>query len=440
MYSNLKRRQTWTGILGTAISLVVPVQAQNSVTTSQPTASVTILDSTKDQDGLVGSVRRVKIQSAKLELKSGQLLEGPLQLLEITTYGLSGNRIDNASYPVAQSSVGKEEYKYNDKGNIIEMTLRGNDGSILSRENYEYEFDTFANWRKMVTSLVLFENGKLKHEPVEITYREIAYYFDASVAKMINYNPPVMLPTAPPKFPGLTKAVSHEIRPDISTMSELAKNERETLTRSNAEFNKAPKSNARPAAISLTPENDISAAVTRGTVPAPKETANSGPAARKGAVAYYEKGREYFDLGALNEAVESYQRSIELEPRSAEVYLSLGQAYLRLKKNQEAGRAFKQSTLLNPELAEAHYGLGLHYYAMSRHKNAADAFKRATLLRPGMAKAHYGLALTYQELGKVDALVAEFRILETLDRGLAKKLSDTVPEFNLPCRVAPFCK
>ncbi len=185
MYTNKKRRKTWTWVLITVIALAVPAHAQNGVAGGLPTASVSVLDSTKDQDGLVGSVRRVKVQSAKLELKSGQLLEGPLQLLEITTYGLNGNRIDNASYPVAQSSAGKEEYKYNDRGNIIEMTLRGNDGSILSRENYEYEFDTFGNWRKMVTSLVVFENGELKHEPIEVTYREIAYYFDDSVAKIV---------------------------------------------------------------------------------------------------------------------------------------------------------------------------------------------------------------------------------------------------------------
>lgn len=458
MYSNSKRRKTWTWVLGTVITLVVPVQAQNSVAGGQPTASVTILDSTKDQDGLVGSVRRVKIQSAKLEFKSGQLLEGPLQLLEITTYGLSGNRIDNVSYPVASYSVGKEEYEYNDRGNIIKMTLRGNDGSILSRENYEYEFDTFGNWRKMVTSLVLFEDGELKHEPVEVTYRELAYYFDDSVAKIVNpISPPIMLPTHSSTFPGLANAVSPEIRPDKVTGFDRSPlfevggeppelpgpaktNESGTLTRSKAEYDKAPDSKAGPAPISSTPADGISAEVTRGTVPAPKETANIVPAARQGAVAYYEKGREYFDLGALKEAVDSYQRSLELEPRSAEVYLSLGHAYLRLKNNQEAGKAFKQATLLNPEMAEAHYGLGLHYFSMGRDKNAADAFKRATLLRPNMAKAHYGLALAYQELGKLDALIAEFRILETLDRGLAKKLSDTVPEFNLPCRVAPFCK
>jgi hypothetical protein len=50
-----------------------------------------------------------------------------------------------------------------------------------------------------------------------------------------------------------------------------------------------------------------------------------------------------------------------------------------------------------------------------------------------MAKAHYGLALAYQELGKDDALIAEFRILQTLDANLAKKLAQAFPESNLPC-------
>jgi Tfp pilus assembly protein PilF len=457
MYSSSKRLNICALVLTTVISLVVPVQAQKTVTGRQP-ASVTILDSTKDQDGLVGSVRRVKIQSAKLEFRSGQLVEGPPQLLEVTTYGLGGNRIDNLTYPVASSSVGKEEYKYNDRGHIIEMTLRSNDGSILSREKYEYEFDTFGNWRKMVTSLVLFENGKIKHEPVEVTYRELAYYFDDSIAKIVNpISPPIVLPTPSSRFPGRANAVSSELQlarvrgSDRPLLFEVggeppelpapAKNEREALTRSNAKSNKPPTSKAEPAAISLTPANGISAGVTSRTVPAPKETGNKSDwAARKGALAYYEKGREYFDLGALKEAVTFYQRSLELEPRSAEVYLSLGHAYLKLQNNQEAGKAFQHATLLNPNLAEAHYGLGLYNFKMRRNKNAADAFKRATVLRPDMAKAHYGLALAYQELGKLDALIAEFRILENLDRSLAKKLSETFPEFIQPCRVPPFCK
>lgn len=422
MYTKSKKRVTWTWVLVTVVILVTPAHAQNSVTGGQPTASVSVLDSTKDQDGLVGSVRRVKIQSAKLEVESGQLREGQLQLLEITTYGLNGDRIDNASYPVGHSSVGKEEYKYNDKGNIIEMTLRSVDGSILSREKYEYEFDTFGNWKKMVTSLVLFENGELRYEPVEVTYREIAYYYDDSVANLVkSVSPRTAPPPASDRLSGFANLVGPDLQTGIMSHSD------------------------RPIMIDLDgeppePSNALSAGVRRSTVSAANETANTVPPASKMALAYYEKGREYSDLGALKEAVESYQRSLELEPQRGEVYLSLGDAYFRLKNYKEAGKAFKQATQLNPEMAEAHYGLGLHYFVVNRYKNAADAFNRATLLRPDMGKAHYGLALAYQELGKLDGMIAELRILETLDPSLAKKLSDTVPQFNLPCRVPAFCK
>src|ERR1043165_8771380 len=171
-------------LLGPVLTFIAPVQAQNSVTASARPA-ISVLDSTKEQDGLVGSVRRVKTESAKIEIKDGREVEGPPQLVEITTYGLKGNRIENTSYPIPGSLVGKEEYKYDDRGNITEMTLRDERGAIINREAYTYEFDKFGNWTKMVTSLVVFENGALKREPVEVTHRTVTYYFDESVAKAV---------------------------------------------------------------------------------------------------------------------------------------------------------------------------------------------------------------------------------------------------------------
>lgn len=172
-------------LLSSFLALGLPTPAQNSGSSVQPAAYVTILDSTKAQDGLIGSVRRVQTETAKLEPKAGSLTEGQRQLLEVTTYNLKGNRIDNASYPLAGSPIGKEEYKYDRKGNIVEMTLRGDDGSIISRETYKYEFDDIGNWTKMVTSLVVFEGGELRYEPVEVTYRTITYYYDQTVAKIV---------------------------------------------------------------------------------------------------------------------------------------------------------------------------------------------------------------------------------------------------------------
>ena len=114
-------------------------------------------------------MRRVKTETAKIELKDGQPVEGPPQLVEITTYGIKGNRVENTSYPIEGGPVGKEEYKYDERGNITEMTVRDDRGAILSREAYSYEFDKLGNWTKMVTSLVVFENGELKREPIEVT-------------------------------------------------------------------------------------------------------------------------------------------------------------------------------------------------------------------------------------------------------------------------------
>src|SRR5688572_7436744 len=169
----------WTAVL----TIVVPTRAQESIVPLRP--AITVLDSTKEQDGLIGSVRRVKTETARIELKDGRAVEGPTQLVEITTYGIKGNRIENTSYPIGGGLVGKEEYKYDERGNITEMTVRDDRGSIVNREAYSYEFDKFGNWTKMVTSLIVFENGKLKREPVEVTYRTLTYYFDDNIAKIV---------------------------------------------------------------------------------------------------------------------------------------------------------------------------------------------------------------------------------------------------------------
>ena len=164
-----------------------PAKAQDvklpAVVSTRP--AIPVLDSTKEQDGLLGSVRRVKTETAKIELKDGRPVEGLPQLVEITTYGIKGNRVENTSYPIEGGPVGKEEYKYDERGNITEMTVRDDHGAIVSREAYSYEFDKFGNWTKMVTSLVVFENGELKREPIEVTYRTITYYFDDTVAKIV---------------------------------------------------------------------------------------------------------------------------------------------------------------------------------------------------------------------------------------------------------------
>jgi hypothetical protein len=148
------------------------------------TASVARLPgSDKERDGLIGHVNQVRTETARLFNRSGKLSEGPRQLMELTSYDAVGNRVETTYYLVSGNTTsGKEEYEYDDKGNIRAMTLRGADDSILSKETYQYEFDAVGNWTKMTTSNVIFDGGKLTTQPAEVTYRRITYYYDKAIA------------------------------------------------------------------------------------------------------------------------------------------------------------------------------------------------------------------------------------------------------------------
>jgi tetratricopeptide repeat protein len=420
-------------LLGPVLTFTAPVEAQNSVTASARPA-ISVLDSTKDQDGLVGSVRRVKTETARIEVKDGHPIEGPAQLVEVTTYGIKGNRIENTSYPLPGSLAGKEEYKYDERGNITEMTLRDDRGAILSREAYTYEFDKFGNWTKMVTNLVVFENGELKREPVEVTYRTVTYYFDDIVAKAVAASPKVVeTPANVVEAPGKVVEEPRSVSVPEPTLREvegigILGIEYETISAS------APKISGNPPSLEL----KSAPASAPASAPVAAAPATSAPALNP-AMDLYATGRSRFDAGDTKGAIDAFLQSIKLESGSAEIYLNLGHAYLKLQKDSDAIKAFKQSLKLNPDQPETQYGLGVASFRRGQFEQAIDAFKKAVALEPKMAKAHYGLTLAYQELGQSRGVIEHYRILERLDKNLARKVALTFPQYNFSCRQVQGC-
>lgn len=183
--------------------------------TSTPVAGGT--SGSREQDGLKGPVRRVRVETANIVTRNGKQVELPKSVIEVSTYDSTGRKIDSVAYPIEGSTApGKEEYKYDDKGNIIEMTLRGNDGSVLSQAKYTYDLDEFGNWKKMTTAIAVYENGAISYEPSEITYRTLTYYYGPPVPKPGVPAAPVTAPSkqrtdaeaqpAPTQPPGVSAA------------------------------------------------------------------------------------------------------------------------------------------------------------------------------------------------------------------------------------------
>jgi tetratricopeptide (TPR) repeat protein len=335
----------WTAVL----TFAVPSQAQDP----NVRASITVLDSTKEQDGLLGSVRRVKTESAKIELKDGRPVEGPAQLVELTTYGIKGNRIENTSYPLKGGLVGKEEYKYDERGNITEMTVRDDRGAILSREAYSYEFDKLGNWTKMTTSLVVFENGELKREPIEVTYRTVTYYFDDTVAKIVEK------PKTPnaPEVPQPTERVTDQQVLDPGALSTPA---------SSVKIESEPP----PAFV---PVKSVSSA---GNVNTDNTDANG----------LFLAGRDFLSQHKDREAIKAFKESIKLNPNVAEAQYGLGFANFRMGRFRDAADAFKKATTLEPRMAKAHYGLSLAYQELGMERQLLEEYRILETLDKTLAK------------------------------------------------------
>ena len=169
-----------------------PASAQTNATAKAGnTSAVTAVESDRSRDGLIGPVRRVRTEIAKLVAGDGRQTEGKHVLVEVAAYDVKGNKIENQYFPIAGGATltGKEVYKYDEKGNISEMTLLNPDGSLLSKEQYKYEFDFLGNWNKMTTSVAVVDSRGITFEPTEITYRSIMYYLDENMLKTMSGGP-----------------------------------------------------------------------------------------------------------------------------------------------------------------------------------------------------------------------------------------------------------
>lgn len=217
----------------------------------------------RSRDGLQGPVRRVRIETSKLMSKGGKLTEGARSVLETATYDMKGAKIDTAYFlGTGGSLTGKEVYKYDDRGNIVEMTLFNTDGSVLSKEKYEYEFDGMGNWTKMTTSVAVIENGQMSFEPSEVTYRIIAYYLEDATAKKLQ-----------------TASLSNNPTPSNASTLSGNTNAAANVAPASMVTNKpaAPAANVKPEVAAAMPQPKTNAAPAN-TTSTPKATAHNATA------------------------------------------------------------------------------------------------------------------------------------------------------------------
>lgn len=121
--------------------------------------------------------------------------------------------------------------------------------------------------------------------------------------------------------------------------------------------------------------------------------------------AWFQKGLELEETGApIDQAVEAYQKVLELNPSAAGALVNLGTIYYRQRKFAEAETYYRQAIEADATYPLAQFNLGNLYDEQGLLPEALDHYKRALALNPQYADAHFNLALLCERTG--DALKA----------------------------------
>lgn len=103
---------------------------------------------------------------------------------------------------------------------------------------------------------------------------------------------------------------------------------------------------------------------------------------RPSAALYSALGGMEEEAGHYVEAVQSYQRAVELDPSSEQYYFDLGVEYLTHFTFGPAAEVYRVGTRKFPQSSRQYVGLGFSHYAVREYRDAADAFTTALEIDP----------------------------------------------------------
>jgi tetratricopeptide (TPR) repeat protein len=112
----------------------------------------------------------------------------------------------------------------------------------------------------------------------------------------------------------------------------------------------------------------------------------------------------------FDQAVEAYNKALEIRPFYADAYVGLGDARAAKGEVDAAVAAYQKALALNPVNARVHVSLGKLYYAeKGLYYEAVGAYKKAIELDPSYLEARMGLAEVYEDKGLYKEAIGEYR-------------------------------
>ena len=139
---------------------------------------------------------------------------------------------------------------------------------------------------------------------------------------------------------------------------------------------------------------------------------------------YSNLGTALKELGQLEQAVESYEKAIQLKPDYADFYSNLGTALKELGQLERAVESYEKVIQLKPDFAEAYNDLGIALQELGQLEPAVESYEKAIQIKPNYAKAYSNLGNALQKLGQLEQAVESYEKAIQLKPNYAKAYSN----------------
>jgi tetratricopeptide (TPR) repeat protein len=141
-------------------------------------------------------------------------------------------------------------------------------------------------------------------------------------------------------------------------------------------------------------------------------------------------------------AIQSFTRSVELDPQYAEAHNNLGVYLLQAGNAPQAVEHLRAATALAPSWAKAHLNLGDALRAMHQYDEATTSLQRAQTLDPSMVEVHYNFGRLHGEQAReipsqgIDNLNRKIALLQQSQQAFDRFRNALGPQFTNHPRAA----
>lgn len=119
------------------------------------------------------------------------------------------------------------------------------------------------------------------------------------------------------------------------------------------------------------------------------------------ALALYNLGIAYSELGQYEDAVMRLKKAVEYDPNYSNAWVGIGLAYIRLNRNSDGQDALNKAVYLDPGNGFAHRNLGALLSMDNQYQKALPHLREAYHQLPDDPQAIYGLGHCLTELGEL---------------------------------------